>query len=193
LSKGEQTKQNILNASLKLFAIKGYEETSLSEIAQIVGIKTPSIYGHFSSKENLFKSLVDHVTESYLEFTQTIFNDIESLSTEEKLYMLLKKVNAYSNHEDFGLFLKKYFFIPPEQFEDLFIQKSKKVDEEIKTFIRSVIKEHDGSWTRDEETIVETYLCLLDGTFFYMVNRPAELYEKRLKSAWEVFWNGITN
>lgn len=53
MKKGEETKQNILEHGLRLFSSKGYEETSLKDIATKVNIKTPSIYAYFSSKDEL--------------------------------------------------------------------------------------------------------------------------------------------
>ncbi|QZY55668.1 TetR/AcrR family transcriptional regulator [Crassaminicella profunda] len=47
------TKNKILMASLKFFLVQGYENTTLSMIADAVDIKKPSIYYHFKSKEGL--------------------------------------------------------------------------------------------------------------------------------------------
>ncbi|QXM05229.1 TetR/AcrR family transcriptional regulator [Crassaminicella indica] len=47
------TKNKILMASLKFFLVRGYENTTLSMIADAVNIKKPSIYYHFKSKEDL--------------------------------------------------------------------------------------------------------------------------------------------
>ena len=52
------TKQKILTRALDLFASKGYTETSIRDIAAAVGIKPGSLYNHFSSKEELFKYML---------------------------------------------------------------------------------------------------------------------------------------
>ena len=43
----KNTKQKIIEESLKLFSEKGYEGVSMREIASAVGIKGASIYNHF--------------------------------------------------------------------------------------------------------------------------------------------------
>ena len=42
------TKQEILEASLDLFSVQGFEATSISQIADAVGIRKASLYSHFS-------------------------------------------------------------------------------------------------------------------------------------------------
>ena len=46
-----KTKELILDAALKLFAKKGYEAVSVAEIADAVGVKAPSLYKHYKSKQ----------------------------------------------------------------------------------------------------------------------------------------------
>ncbi|MEK1832503.1 TetR/AcrR family transcriptional regulator [Priestia megaterium] len=48
------TFNQLKEASLRQFALNGYEGASLSSIASEVGIKKQSIYTYFKSKEELF-------------------------------------------------------------------------------------------------------------------------------------------
>lgn len=54
-----KTKDKILITSLKLFATKGYSDVYLNEIADNVGIKTPSLYKHFKNKKDIFESCIE--------------------------------------------------------------------------------------------------------------------------------------
>ena len=56
--KQEDTKQRILEKSLELFASKGYDAVSVGEIAKAVGVKAPSLYNHFASKQAIFDAIV---------------------------------------------------------------------------------------------------------------------------------------
>ena len=51
------TKDKILNAMTDLFSDKGYA-TSMSDVAGEVGIKVPSIYNHFSGKDEIILECV---------------------------------------------------------------------------------------------------------------------------------------
>ena len=61
------TKQEILEASLELFSVQGYEATSISQIANAVGIRKASLYSHFDNKQAILDALVKEVLEQYAE------------------------------------------------------------------------------------------------------------------------------
>lgn len=57
---GMKTKEKILRESLKLFAMKGFNEISLNELAENVGIKAPSLYKHYKSKQDIFSHCIEY-------------------------------------------------------------------------------------------------------------------------------------
>jgi AcrR family transcriptional regulator len=60
-----ETQDEILLAALKLFAEKGYFNTSLSDIAEAAGIKTASaIYHHFKHKQMIATALYANILDS---------------------------------------------------------------------------------------------------------------------------------
>ena len=61
------TKEKILDAALTLFAENGYDGTSVEQIANIVGIKAPSIYKHYKGKEDILNALIDSAETRYEE------------------------------------------------------------------------------------------------------------------------------
>ncbi len=59
------TKREILEAALELFSVQGYEATSVSQIADAVGIRKASLYSHFSGKQEILDTLLETLTEEY--------------------------------------------------------------------------------------------------------------------------------
>ena len=56
--KQEDTKQKIIDKALELFAARGYDAVSVGEIADAVGIKAPSLYNHYPSKQRYLTLLL---------------------------------------------------------------------------------------------------------------------------------------
>ena len=54
-----KTKRKIFETSMKLFAKKGYDATSIEEITATVGVAKGTLYYHFSSKEEIFNFLIE--------------------------------------------------------------------------------------------------------------------------------------
>lgn len=54
-----KTKRKIFETSMRLFAEKGYDATSIEDITATVGVAKGTLYYHFSSKEEIFNFLVE--------------------------------------------------------------------------------------------------------------------------------------
>ncbi|WP_242882816.1 TetR/AcrR family transcriptional regulator [Actinomadura litoris] len=57
------TKQRIQEAARELFGRQGVQRTSLQEIADRLGITKPALYYHFSSREELVRSIVQPIID----------------------------------------------------------------------------------------------------------------------------------
>lgn len=56
------TKERIVDEALTLFSTKGYDGTSVKNIADAVGIKDSSLYKHFKSKKEIFDTIVSEMS-----------------------------------------------------------------------------------------------------------------------------------
>ena len=54
-----KTKRKIFETSMKLFAEKGYDATSIEDITETVGVAKGTLYYHFTSKEEIFDFLIE--------------------------------------------------------------------------------------------------------------------------------------
>lgn len=57
-SKGERTRQAILESAYKLIIKQGYAATSMRQIAEGAGLALGGIYNHFPSKEDVFRAII---------------------------------------------------------------------------------------------------------------------------------------
>jgi AcrR family transcriptional regulator len=65
--KKQQTREALMQAALELFDAKGYEQTTIREIADAVDVATRTFFRYFASKEELVVSLGADFAESFLE------------------------------------------------------------------------------------------------------------------------------
>ena len=59
------TKEKILDAALDQFSINGYNGVSVKQIADKVGIKDSSLYKHFTSKKEIYDTLMNEMNERF--------------------------------------------------------------------------------------------------------------------------------
>ena len=107
--KRENTKQKIIETALTLFSERGYDAVSVGEIAEAVGIKAPSLYNHYPSKQAIFDAIVETTALQYEKDTgridihvQRAAADIPMLMTigEEELFEKVRQIFDYSLHND---------------------------------------------------------------------------------------------
>jgi AcrR family transcriptional regulator len=85
------TKSNIFHSAVQLFSKHGFTEVSVRDIAFEVGIKVSSLYNHFSSKEEILKTLYDYYNFHWEKSCPDILNLLtlaETIPPGELLMML---------------------------------------------------------------------------------------------------------
>jgi AcrR family transcriptional regulator len=85
------TKDRIMIESLKLFSEKGYEAVSVSEIASAVGIKAPSLYKHYSSKQDIFHSILDEMDKRYESLISTLELDGSNAQNDLSTFQMISE------------------------------------------------------------------------------------------------------
>lgn len=83
MSKGEETKEKILQQAAELFNQQGYAGSSISDIMRVTGLQKGGIYNHFKSKDELalqaFDFAIAQLRQQYLVAIRTKRHAIERL------------------------------------------------------------------------------------------------------------------
>lgn len=95
-----RTKRKIFETSMKLFAEKGYDATSIEEITSVVGVAKGTLYYHFSSKEEIFNFLVDEGMK-LLQNSITIKISQKDNTIDKLKSVLLIQLKVLYKYEDF--------------------------------------------------------------------------------------------
>ena len=90
----KNTKQEILNVSLDLFSIYGFEATSMSKIANTIGIRKASLYSHFESKQAILNEIIDEILEYYDKKSIFVNTDWNTEDIPESVDEMIKKIQG---------------------------------------------------------------------------------------------------
>ena len=119
------TRHRILDEALTLFSEKGFANVFVSEIAERVGIKAPSLYKHYKSKQAIFDAIIDEMNHRFEQQTQALSisgtdpaadAEVYKNMDEDHLVKLGSDLFRYYIHDSYTRRFRKMLTI--EQFRD---------------------------------------------------------------------------
>lgn len=106
--KGPDARDRILSAALSLFAMRGFEGVSTTQIAKVAGITQPLIHYHFKNKEALWKATV---TRLFGRFNEEFASAIGEIPRNDKKRYLMEVIRHYvafsAKYPEFGQFVMR--------------------------------------------------------------------------------------
>ncbi|MQR95191.1 TetR/AcrR family transcriptional regulator [Fictibacillus phosphorivorans] len=159
----EQRRRSILDAAKEIFAKKGYEAFVMQDVINAVDLSRGGVYSYFSSKEDLFESLLESMHESFHNGIQELADNPsiwESITNEFESFKKMKdtkdpftavQIEFFLIHrripEKSGYFKKRYQYAI-DQFVWLFQQGVERGEFEpkyaLETIARYYITFNDG-------------------------------------------------
>lgn len=187
------TETRIREVGLKLFAEQGYEATPLSAIARGVGIRTPSLYNHFASKEALFLALVTEVEAEMLGVIEQSLTGDDNI--ERRLQGLLQASRDFIFDSGKGVFYKRFLLFPPPSLAMPLKRISRNSETAIDGLLKQVFTEGIAQGVLrndlDEADFIGMTYCVIDGLFSESFLYDRRTLDQRLASIWRVFRAGI--
>ena len=175
------TKQEILKASLELFSVQGFEATSISQIADAVGIRKASLYSHFDSKQAILNAIVKEVLEQYGKHSIFARANWEKdagnlpLTADEAVGMIQGQIR-YILHDPAISRSRKMLVI--EQFQNPSLAKlqTKQNYEDIMRYFTGLVGFliRQGALAEDDPEIMAAQLCLPISVWINLCDREPE-------------------
>src|SRR5580658_5656123 len=85
------SREHILNISLQLFLQKSFKEVTMKEIVDRTGLSKGAFYHYFSSKEQVFKEVINHF---FADFFMEDFDLYSHDSLDQFLHDALKSMDG---------------------------------------------------------------------------------------------------
>ena len=173
----EETVQKILDASLKLFLEKGYEETTVLDIiSEMGGLTRGAFYHHFKSKEEVFDALCEILFYESNPFEKA--KSHKELNGLEKLKFVLKTSFDETEHHQLSMASMQLLESPA------FLKKLIESNQELAPMYQELIEEgiQDGSIQSEQPKLLADLFVLL--TNFWSI---PTIYPMSDEEAWQKF------
>ncbi|MDO5836934.1 MAG: TetR/AcrR family transcriptional regulator [Methanobacterium sp.] len=93
------TEERILEAATEIFALQGYDATSVDEIAKRANVSKPLIYYYFKSKKNILEELIKRYIKSYFPEKEEYIQGITNINREDLYERLQERMDFFSKND----------------------------------------------------------------------------------------------
>jgi TetR/AcrR family transcriptional regulator len=95
------TREALLEVARRRFAEAGYEATSLSELAQAVGIRKASLLHHFGSKEALYGEVFERLLSDWIDRVEVAVGSTDAVGWERVEQILVEGFRFFERNADY--------------------------------------------------------------------------------------------
>ena len=195
------TKQEIIEAALDLFSVQGFEATSVSQIADAVGIRKASLYSHFENKQAILDALVQEVLKQYGE--RSLFaradleNDVGNLpQTSDAAVKMIQEQIRYILHDPSISRARKMLVIEQFRNQEMAKLQTKQNYFDVMGYFTTLMKQliRRGVLVKSDPEIMAAQFCLPISVWIDLCNREPEresevmeLVEKHIRQFFRLY------
>lgn len=177
-----ERQQEIIDVSLREFAIKSYEMASLSDIISALGLAKGSFYRYFDSKKSLYLFLLDHCAALRLEHDAKIVTDPSDDFFELMLQHFKGKIKFDRNHPLPSAFLHTVLDERNnDEIADLQFRGRAKIMGVIKPVVLKQVKEKKLRKNLDTDTVTWIALQMNLSILDYLAHRHRIDFRKNIR------------
>jgi len=172
-SKGEQTRQRILDAAKAMILSRGFAGTSVDGLIQSLGMTKGAFFHHFDSKSDLAEHLVQRFADDGIALFQSFRARAEKFS-DDPLQQFLLIINLYTElfeglTEPYpGCLLAAYVY-ELQLFEDdlkpVITAEFRMIRDELGGLIRRIEKQHPARIKVDPVALADMFSSTFEGAF----------------------------
>lgn len=171
--------ERIVKLALEHFADRGYDASSLNEIALSAGIKKSSLYAHFTGKDELYISVLDFALDCEKNYVDAQFLVAKNDAIPGERYV--DNIQSRFSESSALRFLLRAAFYPPVPIE----QKVKRgfgnylsgIGAQFQASLKSA---HPDISSQNSDLLAEVYLALIESLLVELIYGNAESYSRRI-------------
>jgi AcrR family transcriptional regulator len=195
--KPSNTKELLLQATLKLISEKGYIGATTREIAHQAGVTELTLFRHFGSKERLFEELLKSYT--FLPKLKVLLPELEGLSCEDALMLIaIRFLNTLKERKSFIKILYSEVTIYPDQVRAVYNKFIDELRATMASYLRSLQEQGVLRKELSPEMAGRVFLWVLISYFrseeiMRSTGMKKKTMEKNVREIIDIFTRGTLN
>lgn len=165
--KGAASKKRIIKSALTMFALKGFDAVRVDDIARNAHCNKAMIYYHFSSKRELYQSILEDILKDMLDQMNPIFGS--TVQPAQKLRLVLSSfIDRYNENDEFIRLMMREVLANGKNLRS----ESKNLMRTFFMCTQKIIKEGQESGQILQGNPILIYRMLIGSIIFYFISRP---------------------
>ncbi len=190
------TRDRLRAAAAELFAERGYVGASMTGIAKKLGLRKPSLYNYYPSKEDLFLELLERSLKAWSEASGSALQ--EAGTFEERLRIHLGKTVAFAAGNPHAMALCRLAVAQVSgEFGDRvqahLLKERVDYQGQMEAFFSEALDAREMA-AESPETLALAWLTFLDGVLthqLFAVGERRPYFLEHLDPLWRLFWRGL--
>lgn len=183
--------------AFSLFAAHGYESTTMSQIATAVGIKKPTLYSYYESKEALFLSIFTEVAEEYRQYIEQILEEaLQMESAKDQLYHVFQRyITYFAQNPELSAFWNRILIFPPASLKEKLFTQINNLETSLYGQVAQIIQAGMDRGELRHSVVLDTlfsFYCFREGLLLAVLLNP-NFEPRKIEVVWENIWYGIGN
>jgi AcrR family transcriptional regulator len=186
------SRDDITETAFRLFAGKGFHETTMENIADTLGLKKQSLYSHFKNKDEIILCVLSDQARQLSEEIDLIITEHTDKPADMLLKSVFTRLAAFFSHRDRLLLWKRILFLDTsDELKDFMENNGLSFHRQLLSELGRILRPRYPKFS-DEEVLSSfflSYMILVQGYLDWMLIAGFDV--NTVESAWDSCWNGV--
>ena len=162
----EAAKTKIIEAARKVFAQKGYHDTTMDDIAKEIGVSKGALYSYFKSKEDLLKELSMQNHQTLRDIINTACKSHDLTQALEEVYIQMTEKYGGNMHTNFEIIALAAHDTKTKR---IIMEDFRRDIDTVQTFLEDKMKQGTMRTDVNARTLAELFTSLYMGTMAKLI------------------------
>ncbi|SQF98877.1 TetR family transcriptional regulator [Paucimonas lemoignei] len=182
----------ICDIALVHFAERGYDASSLNEIAVVAGMRKPSLYAHFKSKDDLFDAALNLALVTERLYIEEVFANVPANNEQPGKLYTDSLSNRYESSAALRFLLRTAFFPPSELKASVTTGFESYLDRLRELFGASLENTYPALSATEISMFQDAYIGVIDSLHVELIYCSEGAYCRRLAALWRILGDSLS-